>query len=1317
MTNARGDAARASRARIEALKPAQYLLAASEVQYVSVTDVLCEGPIYGLIDGGASVFLNNDRSVPLRNSAQLFSQTAAVVTLTQGLTTASISNTTGLSSILTPMAGRKYLIVRNGQLQNEPVQVVPGIQGQHNIIFNPGVFNSSFISSESIDPAQRIIQARLKDSLTKETYTGCFISQGSATSAIWVAGDTTNRTEILLDRFPENKTRFTCSIDAVIGIGQITAPFVFTLYSAWTGASGSYKFDITAPFLPNTYAFWDTEQNVNYEGSRVQFRVGNCVQTPMKGLGGTGAVTISHQPTGLPPLEQAIGYGAAGSGAENRQNDGEVGTAADTVLTGTSTTSGFGLTSAQVQEVDEIKLIFSYPQFFVVRKKNGNNHQTVAAYTCQLKFKDPGSSTFNRATHFAGRRHSYSSAFNQPHFLHVSRTDRPGDVNATTREEVIDLSPFRPFEDFQIVIRRITLHASDTTGYRVRGDTRNERYDSINSMGDHQLVASSTISSVVSTIKEKLISPYTAYAKTSFSSRQFSNLPERSYHCKGLLIKVPSNYVTREESGSGVANYFRDTNGVIQSQYQSWDGSLREDKVYCNNPAWVFYDLITNDRYGLGDFLTSVSTEIDLHALYRIGRYCDEIITTKYNTTEPRYTANIYLVGPMDAYKVIKDFAGVFRSLVVWLNGQITPILDGPRDPMYTFSKANVFEAGFSYESTGARVRNNQVAVTWNNPEQNYEKQTVLVEDKTNISEKNRVLKTELHAFGCTSETQALRYARWSLYTNINQTEVVSFSTGFQGSFLRPGDVIKIQDSDRHSVRLSGRISKSGTVSDTFVSIDSPVDLLSGKQYNLSVIINTPGAFLMDESVSINSISYLKGDHIKEGFYEGNLVQITTETIADNITTASNGTTPVNLSWSPYSHVETKSVVTASGQTSLLEVAEAYSQIPERESVWILTEIASLATVVEGSGKDYQIIGITCDENRSHTISAAEYLPAKFEFVESGFNLHTPDSVLPATLATDIVPPVIDLSYELLTDETTNSELLQLSWIPPNYDKISHFEITHNVLDLPSPIVAKADSTVYKFSSHIETTVTATIRVVNEIDNRSVGVSINSSIVPITADTISRFVRGLSYGGTSNVAFTISSTGLASFASTSWTVVPPGKNSLPISSVSTTASAYQQDCSGVAVITYSASDAVAGFEDKWHYLLLDASDSIDRIKLIKYEISGGDSYWFDTGNGATTAANAFGSNLTGSISLPASSTIVQGTNTLFETEIALNDVIQCADSGGTLKLLTVVSITSDTELRVKNSFSIAVSGSTYRIPNFRPDPEKDTIIAHVYNVV
>ena len=59
---------------------------------------------------------------------------------------------------------------------------------------------------------------------------------------------------------------------------------------------------------------------------------------------------------------------------------------------------------------------------------------------------------------------------------------------------------------------------------------------------------------------------------------------------------------------------------------------------------------------------------------------------------------------------------------------------------------------------------------------------------------------------GATSQGQALRYGRWKLWTAQNQGEVVSFDTGLQGAFIRPGDVINIQDRDRFGVDYSGVI-------------------------------------------------------------------------------------------------------------------------------------------------------------------------------------------------------------------------------------------------------------------------------------------------------------------------------------------------------------------------------------------------------------------------------------------------------------------------------------------------------------------------------
>ncbi|XOC62518.1 hypothetical protein MY519_08080 [Haemophilus influenzae] len=65
-------------------------------------------------------------------------------------------------------------------------------------------------------------------------------------------------------------------------------------------------------------------------------------------------------------------------------------------------------------------------------------------------------------------------------------------------------------------------------------------------------------------------------------AEQFSSIPSRGYHCRGIKLKVPSNYnpETREYSGD-------------------WDGTFIVK--YSNNPVWIYFDLLTNEEYGAGN--------------------------------------------------------------------------------------------------------------------------------------------------------------------------------------------------------------------------------------------------------------------------------------------------------------------------------------------------------------------------------------------------------------------------------------------------------------------------------------------------------------------------------------------------------------------------------------------------------------------------------------------------------------------------------------------------------------------------------------------
>lgn len=541
-------------------------------------------------------------------------------------------------------------------------------------------------------------------------------------------------------------------------------------------------------------------------GTTVQFRTGTKTQTPLVGFGGYGSTVISTS------SNQSLSQ-------TNERDFG--GDQAPVTLLATAGT-GFNLSGAQVATVDEISVRVNYPGG-LNRAKGTDVLETYIIYAYELFIKRPGEAEFEKVSDRSVR-------------------DTGASRNAVNTEAYYDMTKYRPFEDFKVVIHRKSPDDGDgisgTGGLTTQADTVN--------------ISKANVSGTSSIFKEKLNHPFTALGKVSFISGNFEGTPSRGYQCRGLLVKVPSNYVTREEAIDGKAKYTRNSDGLVTNTYQDWDGTFRSDKVYTNNPAWVFYDMITNNRYGLGDFIAE--TDIDKYSLYRIARYCDEEVDDGkgLGTTEPRYTMNVYLTKSIDAYKVLKDMASNFVTMLYYLNGQLFPSQDSPAGPVYAFSKANVLDGSFSYESSGSKTRSNQVIVNWNNPEANYEIEPLIVEDVRNIAETGNLITQEVTAFGCTSQGQATRYGKWKLWTATNQQEVVSFSTGINGSFITPGDVILVQDADRHTTRLSGRISNTGTRNTKTVPIDSGITIDTNNTYELSIIFQGDAAFLAEDSVDIS---------------------------------------------------------------------------------------------------------------------------------------------------------------------------------------------------------------------------------------------------------------------------------------------------------------------------------------------------------------------------------------------------------------------------------------------------------------------------------
>ena len=301
---------------------------------------------------------------------------------------------------------------------------------------------------------------------------------------------------------------------------------------------------------------------------------------------------------------------------------------------------------------------------------------------------------------------------------------------------------------------------------------------------DSEMVSDTmVVSAVTEIIDAKLRYPCTALLALKYDAQTFSNIAKVAVRVRGMLIQVPTNYDPTARTYDGL-----------------WDGTFK--LAYTNNPAWVFYDICTAKRYGLGDRLAG---KVDKWSLYRLAQYCDEMVDDGKGGKEPRFTVNVYLQKADDAYRVLQNLASVFRALSFWDGTSIVVDADTPKEPVYVFSNANVIGGEFSYTGTRARDRHTIVKCAYDDPDNNFETDYIYVQDEHAIA-KYGINQLELNLFGCTSKGQAQRAGIWALKSEQLETETVSFSTGLDGFIPKVGEIIHVQDNSRAGRMQAGRI-------------------------------------------------------------------------------------------------------------------------------------------------------------------------------------------------------------------------------------------------------------------------------------------------------------------------------------------------------------------------------------------------------------------------------------------------------------------------------------------------------------------------------
>ncbi|HFK3991795.1 TipJ family phage tail tip protein [Citrobacter freundii] len=289
------------------------------------------------------------------------------------------------------------------------------------------------------------------------------------------------------------------------------------------------------------------------------------------------------------------------------------------------------------------------------------------------------------------------------------------------------------------------------------------------------------VQAITEVIDARLRYPHTALLYVSFNAKSFSNIPKISCKPKGRVIRIPQNYdpVARTYSGT-------------------WDGTFKWG--WTNNPAWIWFDILTEPRFGLGRRVTPAM--LDKWELYRIAQRCDQKVPDGKggSGTEPRFMFDVYIQAQADAWQVIKDIAAGFNGMTFWGNNMFNVVSDMPADTskLQILTRASVVGKP-TYSSGSEKTRFSSALINFSDPDNHYQDRTTAVMFP-DLLKQFKFKQTQLTAIGCTRESEAQRRGGWAVYSN-SLDRIITVQTGLDGFAYVPGTVFAFADE-----RLSGRV-------------------------------------------------------------------------------------------------------------------------------------------------------------------------------------------------------------------------------------------------------------------------------------------------------------------------------------------------------------------------------------------------------------------------------------------------------------------------------------------------------------------------------
>ena len=342
---------------------------------------------------------------------------------------------------------------------------------------------------------------------------------------------------------------------------------------------------------------------------------------------------------------------------------------------------------------------------------------------------------------------------------------------------------------------------------------------------------------------------YTRTATIGYALKAFSEhkggLPAMTNMVKGLIVKVPTNYnqpilengdidwrqVEVSDSDRSTYGYYlqksgpgavkTDINPVIYDGL--WDGQF----VYSwtQNPAWIIYDMLTNQTYGL----SIPEGNIDKYSFYENAVYNDgcDINNGKYygveaqadgtyrykprttktrieevlvglnqgvNVKERRFILDTVVSDQKQVMDIINSLTLTFRSVLYYTGGKISLYQDRPDNmPVAVFNETNIIANTLNISGIGEEALLTGVDVSYNDMTNHYRREVYRIDDPKALTERNNIENVaKIDLDGVSRKSQAIRLAQYIIADAKYSRRKIGFKTGMEAAELPPGAIISV---------------------------------------------------------------------------------------------------------------------------------------------------------------------------------------------------------------------------------------------------------------------------------------------------------------------------------------------------------------------------------------------------------------------------------------------------------------------------------------------------------------------------------------------